>query len=195
MTEESNVSGSGMPRWEIILLVLAVFIVAGVGLQKCGLSPMYQEGEISITDNPHSDGDRRMETIKPKDPRAMAYTLDQVAKEFSNSPNGRVSEDQLSYFGLEPDECSYFVEIYDQRTQGERNYSASEWRRILQKAAGNYQKVTMVFQEVGMRELRKPSGKLFKEMEHAFGIPEEASRNFALGRNRQISDWALFVDQ
>ena len=193
MADENTTSRSILPRWELILLVLAVFIVIGIGLQKCGLSPMFESTEMTISDNPHRDGDRGFESLKKRDPRALQYTLDQVAKEFSDAPASSINADQLSYFGLEPDECRYFIAVYDQRTQSGNPYNASEWQRILKKAGKTYGEVYGVFEEVGMKELRKPSDKLYKEMEYAFGIPAAQCKQFARGRSLAISDWAMFV--
>jgi hypothetical protein len=183
-------------KHEVVLGIFSILIIAYFVLGKYGCFIVNKSvTEVEWTDGSSHDNLKRPEESKeitPIDSETEA-TVRELARLFANekSKNSVRTEGGMQCMGLTKDERNYYKNVRDNFGFSEEINSAQNWFTVLKAAGSTYQTMQGIFQE----EQPEDGDDFYQKLENQFGIPSSLSRDFAKRGKKEVSDWALFVEE
>jgi len=183
-------------KYELILGIISLLIIAYFIVGKYGCFMVNKSvTEVEWTDGSSHDNLKRPE--KPKEAteidRETEVTVRELATLFANdkSRNNTRAEGGMQRIGLTKDERNYYKSVRENFGFGEQMESAQNWFTVLKAAGSTYKTMQDIF------EVEQPDDEddFYQELENRFGVPSSLSREFAKRGKREVSDWALFVEE
>lgn len=176
-------------RWDWIWLVVVGVILLSILLAKFDIHFAYHSEKTEIVDNKKQK--QRIKTSKRERKIEMGgnYDLKQIAESLSVG-----DFEDLSYFGLERAEISFYRRIHKAYKDNERINSPKAWFAVLKQIKSTYNVLTDIFEE-NKRSAQRPNSAVYSDIERAFQIPEERSKQFASSEGGDLLDWTLFINQ
>jgi len=183
-------------KYEVILGIISILIIAYFVVGKYGCFMVNK----SVTDVEWTDGSSHDKLQRPEKSKEVTEidketeaTVRELATLFANN-KGRSNtrtEGGMQRIGLTKDERNYYKNVRENFGFGDEIDSAQNWFAVLKAAGSTYKTMQDIFQE----EQPQDGDDFYQELENQFGIPSSLSREFALRGKKEVSDWALFVEE
>lgn len=183
-------------KYEVVLGIFSILIIAYFILGKYGCFLVNK----SVTDVEWTDGSSHDNLKRPEKPkeaseidRETEATVRELATLFANNKgrNNVRTEGGMQRIGLTKDERNYYKNVRGNFDFGDQIESAQNWFSVLKAAGSTYKTMQDIFQD----EQPKDGDDFYQELENRFGVPSSLSREFAKRGKREVSDWALFVEE
>ena len=183
-------------KYEVVLGVFSILIMAYFILGKYGCFMVNK----SVTDVEWTDGSSHDQLKRPEKPKEATQidketesTVRELARLFANNKgkNDVRTEGGMQRMGLTKDERNYYKNVRENFGFGEEISSAKNWFTVLKAAGSTYKTMQTVFNE----EQPEDGDDFYNELENRFGVPSSLSREFGKRGKKQVSDWALFVEE
>jgi RNAse (barnase) inhibitor barstar len=183
-------------KYEVVLGIISILIIAYFIVGKYGCFMVNKSvTEVEWTDGSSHDNLKRPE--KPKEAteidRETESTVRELATLFANNKgksNAR-TEGGMQRMGLTKDERNYYKNVRENFSFSDEIGSAQNWFTVLKAAGSTYKTMQDVFQD----EQPEDEDDFYQELENRFGVPSSLSREFAKRGKKEVSDWALFVEE
>ncbi|MGK0364801.1 MAG: hypothetical protein ACI85O_001859 [Saprospiraceae bacterium] len=191
LEEEKNIK-----KYQIILGILSFLIITYFIVGKYGCFMVNK----SVTDVEWTDGSSHDNLKRPEKPKEATEldketeaTVRELATLFANdkSRSNARADGRMQRIGLTKDERNYYKNVRENFGFGEQMESAQNWFSVLKAAGSTYQTMQNIFQE----EQPEDGDDFYQELETQFGVPSSLSREFAERGKKEVSDWALFVEE
>lgn len=183
-------------KYEVVLGVFSILIMAYFILGKYGCFMVNK----SVTDVEWTDGSSHDQLKRPEKPKEATQidketesTVRELARLFANNKgkNDVRTEGGMQRIGLTKDERSYYKNIRENFGFSDEISSAQNWFSVLKAAGSTYKTMQGIFQD----EQPEDGDDFYNELENRFGVPSSLSREFAKRGKKEVSDWALFVEE
>lgn len=183
-------------KYEVVLVIISFLIIAYLLVGKYGCFMVNK----SVTDVEWTDGSSHDELKRPEKPkerteidRETETTVRELARLFANNKgrNDVRTEGGMQRMGLTKDERNYYKNVRENFGFGEEISSAKNWFTVLKAAGSTYKTMQAVFNE----EQPEDGDDFYNELENRFGVPSSLSREFGKRGKKEVSDWALFVEE
>ena len=183
-------------KYEVILGIFSILIIAYFIVGKYGCFMVNK----SVTDVEWTDGSSHDNLKRPEKPKEITeidreteVTVRELATLFANdkSRSNVRAEGGMQRIGLTKDERNFYKTVRENFGFGDQIESAQNWFSVLKAAGSTYKTMQNVFQE----EQPEDGDDFYQELENRFGVPSSLSRDFALRGKKEVSDWALFVEE
>ena len=154
----------------------------------------------SVTEVEWTDGSSHDNLKRPEKPKEVTEidkdteaTVRELAMLFANNKgkNSARTEGGMQRMGLTKDERNYYKNVRANFDFGDEIGSAQNWFTVLKAAGSTYKTMQSIFEE----EQPEDGDDFYQELENRFNIPSALSREFAIRGKKEVSDWALFVEE
>ncbi len=195
---------------EISVFVIAVILLAYIGLKSGGGSIIEKTEQVEITNNPNNGGREgpRKKHQSSTENESIEMVLRQIADQYSSgtgTTKGQTKK-KLDKIPMTKDEMAFLEEVKEKNKDKIKEDKSTDWFSILRASHKTYTKVRSTFEKAGIdveatdnitsalaNEVAAKT--VYSKLEELFDIPEQETKAFAKKGEKAISDWARFVEE
>lgn len=200
-----------MRPYEKVLLFVTVLILAYFVLESLGIHIVKHEAVNTEVRNPGANYEGSSEVYHDDELDARVDAkLQEMAREFSAETKGkaRINKQKIQQKGFDSDEAEYLETVKERSKLSENIESAKDWYNVLRASQKTYSKVKNVFQgtdtgdeKITQQDISNVLGNetlrnmVFEKIQNQFSIPKEEAADFANQGNKELNEWANFVEK
>ena len=197
-----------LSKFEWLLLIVALSILAIVFLQNQGIHPIETVEKVNISEATNTKSKDSTPYGTKKDSKDH---LNSLANYFSENrakakAEGKETGFKWSNLKISKDEESYLKNKYGEPAN---ESPSTDWLSAISESYKTYKSVKSTFQELGIdpdkiinvdnasKALSNPiiANSVYQKIENKFGIPTEKSKAFAENNRQDLEKWARFVEK